>query len=239
MNKIVIIIMLIICENSFSQIQNFNCEQITKGKLLEKYNQYKKLGFHLVYDDTIDVIEYTIDDASNELIKQMCINAWGEVYKNGADYTYEKFKRRNFQISQYDYNKDIQYLEILSELKNQLINNLDSNKLRIISAERFDENSKFTNGTATNKNFTDDLGFDYEVYQDAKILVPTWNNVFNMISIPQYLFKELMDEYGYFKVEGKEYYWKMSKGENADFFITQSKGKVLFSWKNSKLNNKL
>jgi len=123
MKKLIILIAILITSKSYTQIENFHCENVSKSKLLEKYEQYKS-GFELIHNG-VDAIELTIDQISSSVMKQMCINAWGEVYNNSASYTYGKFKRRNFNISYDAYSRDIQYLEILSELRYQLIINLN------------------------------------------------------------------------------------------------------------------
>ncbi|HQW11116.1 MAG TPA: hypothetical protein PLP06_03165 [Saprospiraceae bacterium] len=79
----------------------------------------------------------------------------------------------------------------------------------------------------------DTLGFDYEDHQGTTILLPTWNNIFNTITMPDSIFMELMDLYKYKFIDEKGYYWKMSEGEDSHFYIEHELGFMRFVWKNS------
>ncbi|WP_334113541.1 hypothetical protein, partial [Paucihalobacter sp.] len=111
---------LLLTQCLFSQKHNFDCYNLSKSKIMSKFQDYKNYGLKLTRND-IDVMEFTIDELRNDVITQLCINAWYEVRENGSEYTYEKFKRRNADLSYKLYLADIQFFEILSAIKNQLI----------------------------------------------------------------------------------------------------------------------
>lgn len=82
----------------------------------------------------------------------------------------------------------------------------------------------------------DENGFNIELHKGTAILVPTWDNIFNTISMPNDIFKELMNVYGYEFISEKNYWWKMSEIEDSDFFIEKTKFHISFIWKNTSIN---
>lgn len=124
MNRFLLIIFLLSSSLCLSQREKFNCYELTKQELITKYYQYSGKGFKLVHNG-VDVLPFVIDDLSAPTLRQTCINAWSEVDQNGFKYTHGKFQRRNFEISYQEYLNDIDYLEILSYLRYEMIKNLD------------------------------------------------------------------------------------------------------------------
>lgn len=104
---------------SHSQNVDFECEGVTKSKLYDVFNKYKDKGFSF-YKNTkfgyIDLTSRYIDELSYQDLKQSCINAWGQLYQDNYKYAYDRFVRMNFYITYDQYIKDIQYLEILSQI---------------------------------------------------------------------------------------------------------------------------
>ncbi|NGX84883.1 hypothetical protein [Aequorivita sp. KMM 9714] len=78
----------------------------------------------------------------------------------------------------------------------------------------------------------DEYGFDFELRSGTAFLIPSWNNIFNTITMPHSVFNELMDKYGYEFILDKNYWWKMSELDNCDFFIEKDKYSISFIWKN-------
>lgn len=122
--KIILFILTIFMTNLvFTQKHDFDCNNLTKAKLFNKYQEYKKYGLEIKSKDK-DFIVLALDEASTKLIRQLCINAWSEVIQNGTKYTYGKYKRRNGKIEYNLYLKEIRYLETLSLFKYHLIQNI-------------------------------------------------------------------------------------------------------------------
>lgn len=83
---------------------------------------------------------------------------------------------------------------------------------------------------------TDEYGFDYELRNGTAVLVPSWNNIFNTFTMPDTIFSELMDVYGYEFISDKNYWWKMDEVADCDFFIQKDIYSLSFIWKNTTIN---
>ncbi len=75
----------------------------------------------------------------------------------------------------------------------------------------------------------DELGFDYEKINGHKVLSPTWDNIFNTITMPPNIFQQLMDKYNY-KEEGKNGYVKQNGAGQPLISIKQDFGEIIFIW---------
>jgi hypothetical protein len=115
------IIAFLLANNSYAQTNPIDCENISKGKLYFVQQKYKDSSFYKIMKNpntnkNTEVYTMLIDELTNEEIKALCIESWYDLQQNGLDYFFERFNRKYFKISQSDYLKDIQWLEILARM---------------------------------------------------------------------------------------------------------------------------
>ena len=83
------------------------------------------------------------------------------------------------------------------------------------------------------------MPYDYKIIDGKTVFLPTWNNIFNTVTMPEDLFKELMEVYSY-KYDNKtnNNSWNKDIG-NAFFRVNREKeGSLLLLWKNIELSTK-
>lgn len=86
----------------------------------------------------------------------------------------------------------------------------------------------------------DSLPYDYKIVKGKAVFLPTWNNIFNTVTMPQNLFEELMETYNYkYDTETNNNSWDKNIG-NAFFRINREKeGSLLLLWENIELSTKV
>lgn len=99
----------------FSQRQKFDCYNISKSKVLIKYDQLRGYGLEIKKSgngNTIDFMKEMLLTFSYEELRQLCIDSWGVVNSNGVDNCYLKFNKSYSNISKSVYMEDFDYIEM-------------------------------------------------------------------------------------------------------------------------------
>ncbi len=84
-----------------------------------------------------------------------------------------------------------------------------------------------------------ELPYDYKVIDDKTVFLPTWNNIFNTVTMPQDLLEQLMDTYNYnYDYKTKNNSWSKSIGNTILRINREEEGSLLLTWKNIELDTK-
>ncbi len=121
---------------------------------------------------------------------------------------------------------------VISKKQNSLINTtfrnntLQNNDLKEVKENR-QENIKAV----------DSLPYDYKLINEKAIFLPTWNNIFNIATMPKPLLKELMETYNYEHNSHNDSWKKTDSESEATFYINRDKlGSLIIQWKNIELS---
>ncbi len=83
----------------------------------------------------------------------------------------------------------------------------------------------------------DSLPYDYKLKDSAAIFLPTWNNIFNTVTMPQDLFENLMAIYNYkYDSETDNNSWDKQIGTSIFRITREKEGSFLLLWENIELN---
>lgn len=78
----------------------------------------------------------------------------------------------------------------------------------------------------------DKYGFDYQKKDKEKIFLPTWNNIFNTVTMPSGIFDQLMKEYNY-EINNGKYIKNIS---NIFLSIEKKENGIVFYWLSININ---
>lgn len=88
---------------------------------MSAYINLKSYGLQYVVEtdkgDKKDIMEFSIYFFKFEELRQLCINAWADVEKNGADYCYNRYVKLRGYVSKSVYMDNIDYFEILHSIR--------------------------------------------------------------------------------------------------------------------------
>ncbi len=125
---LILVISIFLGSAIYAQRQKFDCNNINSGKVLSAYDNLKFYGLQRVVKtskgDAKDIMELAIFYLKPDEIQQICINAWSEVENNGADYCYKRYVTLRGFVSKALYMENIDYFEMLHEIRRLLVDNL-------------------------------------------------------------------------------------------------------------------
>ncbi|MDG4950722.1 hypothetical protein NLM59_07280 [Weeksellaceae bacterium KMM 9724] len=76
----------------------------------------------------------------------------------------------------------------------------------------------------------DEFGYDYKLKNGYKIFTPTWNNIFNSVSMPSHIFEELMTLYNYKYNNNFESYVLQNPTGQGIYTVKQDNKGMTFAW---------
>lgn len=81
------------------------------------------------------------------------------------------------------------------------------------------------------------LPYDYKVINSKAVFLPTWNNVFNTVTMPQHLFEDVMAIYNYkYDEKTDNNSWDKQIGTSIFRITREKEGSLLLQWENIKLS---